>query len=261
MSETITLPEDLRTEVATIADSAKQITITTPAGATAAADFLQDIKGRAKRIVEFFKPLKASAVATHKAILAKEQEALAPFAEAEDFIKSELLHYQQVERRKAEEEQRRLQAKADAEAAKRREHEEREAAKQRAIEEAARIKAQEARRLAEEADAAERRKLLAQADAAERKAQAAAAKVEERVEAAQAIAAPVVHVPTAAPKISGLATRQAWTYEIVDESLIPRDYLIPNERTIGAIARAMKEKASIPGIRFYATESVASASR
>ena len=261
MTETITLPDDLKTEVATVADTARKVTVTTPAAAQQAAAILQDIKGRAKRIVEFFKPLKASAVATHKAILAKEQEALAPFTEAEDYIKSELLCYQQAERRKAAEEQRRLQAQADEEARKRREREEREAAKQRAIEEDARVRAAEKRREAEEADAAERRKLLAQAEAAERKADAAAAKVEERVEAAESIVAPVVAVQTAAPKIKGVATRETWTYEIVNESLIPREYMVPNEPTIKAIAKSMKEKANIPGVRFFPVEGIASASR
>jgi hypothetical protein len=34
--------------------------------------------------------------------------------------------------------------------------------------------------------------------------------------------------------------------------LIPREYLIPDEKVIGQIGRALKEKAKIAGVEFFA---------
>lgn len=50
----------------------------------------------------------------------------------------------------------------------------------------------------------------------------------------------------------GLSTRQTWGYIIEDASLLPREFLMPNEQAIGAHARAAKAgaPAAIPGVRF-----------
>jgi hypothetical protein len=37
----------------------------------------------------------------------------------------------------------------------------------------------------------------------------------------------------------------------VDDTTIPRDYMMPDEKKIGAYARSMKSKASMPGVEFY----------
>jgi hypothetical protein len=52
-------------------------------------------------------------------------------------------------------------------------------------------------------------------------------------------------------KTVGVASQQTWKFRITDVSLIPREYMVPDEKTIGQIGRAMKEKANIPGIQFY----------
>lgn len=53
-------------------------------------------------------------------------------------------------------------------------------------------------------------------------------------------------------KTAGVATQQTWKFRITDAELIPREYLVPDEKLIGQLARAMKEKAKIPGVQFYA---------
>jgi hypothetical protein len=52
-----------------------------------------------------------------------------------------------------------------------------------------------------------------------------------------------------APKVAGTATLTTWTFEIVDAALIPREYLIPDEKKIGGVVRAMKDATKIPGVR------------
>lgn len=50
------------------------------------------------------------------------------------------------------------------------------------------------------------------------------------------------------PKIEGISTRSLWKFRIDDEAKIPREYLVPDEKKIGQIARALKDKTSIPGV-------------
>lgn len=70
---------------------------------------------------------------------------------------------------------------------------------------------------------------------------------------------PVTAPPVEKTKTSGVSFAQVWTYEIEDESLIPREYLIPDIKAIGAVARAQKDRCRIPGVRVFAQKSVKSA--
>ena len=53
-------------------------------------------------------------------------------------------------------------------------------------------------------------------------------------------------------KTSGVSYRDNWEYEIVDASRIPREYMMPNDKAIGAYVRAQKNLSSIPGVRVFA---------
>jgi len=58
-------------------------------------------------------------------------------------------------------------------------------------------------------------------------------------------------LPSEAPKQSagaGRALVETWTPRIVDESLIPREYMVPNMVAIKAMVTALKDKTRIPGI-------------
>ena len=75
-------------------------------------------------------------------------------------------------------------------------------------------------------------------------------------EEAEAILAEEIHVPppqvqSAVPKIPGLSNVTNWKFKIINEKLIPREYLMPDEQKIGKIVRAMKNKTNIPGIQAY----------
>lgn len=49
-------------------------------------------------------------------------------------------------------------------------------------------------------------------------------------------------------------TRVYWKFEIVDESQIPREFLMPNEKLIGEVVRSRKDQAVIPGVRIFPHE-------
>src|SRR6185437_2956841 len=57
---------------------------------------------------------------------------------------------------------------------------------------------------------------------------------------ALAAPAPVVVVAATVQKVEGIASRKNWRYRIVNEALIPREYLSPDPVKIGAIVRSQK---------------------
>lgn len=69
--------------------------------------------------------------------------------------------------------------------------------------------------------------------------------------------APIVVLESSIPKQNGISGRTNWKYRIVDESLIPREFLSPDPVKIGAVVRSQKGLARIPGIEVYSEDSVA----
>lgn len=111
-----------------------------------------------------------------------------------------------------------------------------------------RIRKIEEARLQEEARKREEEARLAAAIEAE---QAGA-----KEEAAQILDEPVyvapVVVPKATPKVAGGPVfRTVKKFRIVNESLIPRQYLIPDMVKLGGVVRALGKTANIPGIEVY----------
>lgn len=104
--------------------------------------------------------------------------------------------------------------------------------------------------------------LQAEADKlAQEEADAAAAMVaDDNPELAAVIAenvvAPVVEVESIAPKYAGTAVRTTWKHRIVDASAIPREWMTPDEKAIGAHGRAKKGEAKIAGVEFYGETNV-----
>jgi hypothetical protein len=98
----------------------------------------------------------------------------------------------------------------------------------------------EARRKAEDA-------LLAEAAEAEAAGQHAKA---EAIVSAPVVVRPVA-VSTDVPKVAGVSVRTTWAYEIVDPTLLPREFLKPDEHAIGATVRATRGALAIPGVRTF----------
>lgn len=120
-----------------------------------------------------------------------------------------------------------------------------------------RIRKAEEARLAEIARKAEEERLLQEAIAAEAEARANGATKEEAAQEAQAIietpvqVAPIV-IPKTVPKMQGGPVyRAVWKARIVNERLIPREYLTVDMVKINGVVRSLKGATNIPGVQAY----------
>lgn len=75
-------------------------------------------------------------------------------------------------------------------------------------------------------------------------------------ETAESIKPLTVDVQKKVIEQEGLTIAQNWKFEIINEDLLPREYLIPNEAMLGKMAKQMKDKSDVPGVRFYNAGSV-----
>ena len=79
--------------------------------------------------------------------------------------------------------------------------------------------------------------------------------LETQAAAVQQIAAPISVPAVIAPmKARGAATTKKWRCVITDASLIPREWLMPNEKALGVYASSMKDNAKIPGCEFLSED-------
>jgi hypothetical protein len=105
------------------------------------------------------------------------------------------------------------------------------------------------------------------ADAEKRRAEEAAAakakQLEDRGQVAQAaqvleraIAAPppAVVLPDSTPKVAGISARKVWRFRVVDEALVPREFLKVDDVKVGQYVRAMKSTGAIAGIEIYSED-------
>lgn len=199
---------------------AREMAVTTAVERDEAAQLGRQIAAADKWFEEFIKPMKQKAAETHKAICAQENAVRKPFEEAKQFL-SRLIGAFDVrveQQRRAEEARLQEQLRLEAEA------EEKKRAEEQAI-----------------ADAIE---LEAAGDT-----KGAAAVLANPVP--QQIYVPPVILPKQTPKTVGVSSSQNWKFRITNVDLIPRQYLVPDEKMIGQIVRASKSKTNIPGIEAY----------
>lgn len=64
---------------------------------------------------------------------------------------------------------------------------------------------------------------------------------------------PVVKDDT--PKVQGVAFRTTWKFRVINLAKVPDEYKMADEKKIGAVVRALKEKTNIPGIEIYSEQS------
>lgn len=192
---------------------------------TAVAERLKVITSFKRRVQDFFRPHKERANAAHKALCDDERKVLKPAETDESRLKSALVTYATEKERARRAEEARL-----------REEQRRQ---------------EETRRL-EEAAALERA-AVASCDLA----------MQEEAEAL--IEAPIPEMPVqttaaAAPKIDGLSYRDVYRGHVVDLDALAaaalkdpqlRGYIKiePNQTAIDAMARALREKLNIPGVK------------
>ena len=96
-------------------------------------------------------------------------------------------------------------------------------------------------------------------------AQAAKARESGKVEKANILEtkAALVDAPVVVPQqvqMAGQSVRKDWDFQIVDASLIPREYLMPDEMKIRKMVKAFKEDAKIPGVKVFSKNIISSRS-
>lgn len=189
----------------------------------------QRIKEAEDKIDAKLRPIADGAYANWKATLRLIDEFKAHFTPVRAIIEDKITKFRVEAERLAREEEERL----------RREHEEKVRAEQRRQAELMRAEAEE----------------RAKAAATQREKDRITREAEER--AKEAVAAPVA-IPKFEVKsegrLKGVSSRKNWTFEIVSEDQIPRKFMIPDLKKLGAEARNMEEKAEVPGVRFFYTE-------
>lgn len=230
---------------------AQSFTVATAEDYSNAADYVKQLTGQRNKIEEMRTTMKAPALETCRRIDAFFKTPKERLERAISAVKAVMVTYNDEQERIRQEEQR----KAAEAARKERERLAQEAAKK---EEAARKKREAEEEKARKLEEAGR---LAEAEAKREAAEAAeVAKVREaelaREAADQIPDAPVVHHEQ--PKTAGVHTTKTWTFEIVDESKVPDEYKIIDEKAIRGVVKATKGKMQIPGIRIFQKSNIAS---
>lgn len=77
--------------------------------------------------------------------------------------------------------------------------------------------------------------------------------------AALTIVAPVL--APAVGKLTGTSVREAWKFQVENAALIPRQYLMPDEKKIGGYVRAMRAEATIAGVRIWSEKQIATSGK
>jgi hypothetical protein len=94
-----------------------------------------------------------------------------------------------------------------------------------------------------------RQKLLAKAERAADDGNYARAEVLEA--RAESVQADTIEVDI--PEVSGLHLRERWLFEVTDPKLVPREFLMVDERLVRAEVNAKESLAKIPGVRIWST--------
>jgi len=189
------------------------LTITDNQQYQTAGDFLKKVKSRYKDIEDDRKTITAPMNAALKAINNYFKTPQTVLLQAESFLKKALVSYHTEQERKAQQEQARLNelARRDAE--------------KKAIQ------------------------LEAQAQKALKKGQTE--KAEDLMTVKDTIVPVAVVAPSAPPKTSGQSFKTVWKWVVTDAALIPRSYMVLDEKQLNAIAKAgIKGAMAIPGVEF-----------
>ena len=116
MSEMIQIekpaPPSIVMELSPVVKAAQAFAVVDVATNTVALERVRDLRAGEKRIADYFEPARKAADAAKKEILAARDGLIGPIAAARSIYDSKAMEYEAAERRKAEDEQRRLQAEA-----------------------------------------------------------------------------------------------------------------------------------------------------
>lgn len=222
----ITLSErgkTLANEAAKIITDCKEVKVTNDEQRGNILELVKRIKGVAKGLEDERMATTRPMDEAKKEVMNLYRQPLDNLTKAESIIKRAVLEYDQEQRRKAEELQAKLRAEAEAKARKERERLEKQAA------------------LAVEKGQAEKAEML--------------------LDKADNVVAFVPVVQAVETKTQGVSSRKVWKYRITDANALPREYMIPNEAMLAALARSTQGNIPVPGVEFYAEDLLAVSSR
>lgn len=204
----------------TTVERARSIVVANVEQRTLAAEIGRVVAGLYKEAEEFFKPMKQAAAKAHKEICTKENAILQPLEAAKQHLSREIGAFDQLAEKERRDEEARLQAEAD------------------------RLAQAEADRLAQDNAIADAISLEADGDVA------GAMAVLNHPAPVEVFVPPVV-LQREVPKTQGVSGAVLWKFKITNEAQIPREFLVVDEKKIGAVVRAMRGKTSIPGVAVY----------
>ena len=220
VSETLEIPaqaKQLIEETEIVVAQAQTFAIATMTDYQLAGEELKAIKGRMKELDDLRKSMTRPLDNAKKAVLGFFRPVSDGLSQAENLIKRAMLGYQQEQERKRQEEEARL------------------------------------RKIAE--DEQRRRNALATKQAEKARARGNEERAQEILENVPIIPTPVVLKEQ--PKVKGIATREIWKFRVVNVSLLPREYMLPNGKMLLAFAQATKGTIPVPGVEFYSEKIVA----
>ena len=209
--------QEVTEKALTITQQANAVTVTNEAQKKAAGELFLNVKSMMKAVDESFDPIITKAHQAHKEAVAQKKKHYEPLDAAAKYVKKIIGDYDTKLENERKAEERRLADIA------------RKEAEEKAI---------------QEAIESERQAKLNGATQEE------AAAVAERV-IEQPVYVPPVVVPKAKEKISGMVFRETTKFRIKDESLIPRQFLIPDMVKIGGVVRSLGIQANIPGVEIW----------
>ena len=65
------------------------------------------------------------------------------------------------------------------------------------------------------------------------------------------VQAPIMPAPPAPPKLEGAQTRLYWRHRVTDVGLVPRQWMVVDEKALAVYARSAKAAAKVAGVEFY----------
>ena len=258
-------------EVTKLEQWATTLALTNRDQRNAAMEIVRKVKSYRQGVVAFFCESKGKARAAWQCLVDQEKSYTDKCDAIESKVKSVVSAWDAEQERLRLAEVRRLQAIADEEARVQREAIARQMAAERAEQqrlaaisaeaarkEQAELAAKQARARSEESklrlarEAEESRQRAAQEEQ-QRQAQADA----QQQQLAQQQAAVVATVVTVAAPVqqAGEQKRVIWKARVTSSAALPKDYMVPNEKMLDALAKASKGAMKIPGVEFY-TESI-----
>ena len=204
-----------------LTEKAKTIVVANAQQQETANHMLLDIKSMRQQINQVFAPMKEAAHRAHRVICDQERALDEPLKEAELSVKKKIGQFVLEQQETSRQEEARQRALSREQAQRRAEQEAHEQALQAAIE-------------------------LEQAG----QSSDAEAVLNFPAPVAPRYVAPAPVAPAVA-RTSGVTTRAVWKHRIVDESRIPREYLVVNEKAIAEVVKRTGGKVQIPGVEVY----------